>query len=75
MACKSIPKWLNSSAIKQKHKSWNTCTHRHSDYVSYTTKKNIVTTAVKRAKSNFELKLVDRIKEVSYIERTELTGG
>jgi len=30
-------------------------THRHSDYVSYTTKRNNATIAVKRVKPNFEL--------------------
>ena len=64
----SKPKWLNSStlkAIKQKHKAWNTykATHHHVDYLSYTTKRNIATATVKRAKSNFELKLVDSVKE------------
>ena len=63
----SKPKWLNSFAlktIKQKHKAWNTykSTHWQSDYVLYTTKRNIATAAVKRAKSNFELKLADSVK-------------
>jgi len=65
----SRPKWLNSStlkAIKQKHKAQNTykATHRHDDYVTYTTKRNIAAAAaVKRAKSDFELKLVDSVKQ------------
>ena len=64
----SRTKWLNSStlkAIKQKHKAWSTykATHHHDDYVSYTTKRNIATAAVKRAKSDFELKLVDSVKQ------------
>jgi len=64
----SKPMWLNSFAlktIKQKRKAWNTykATHRQSDYVLYTTKRNIATAAVKRAKSNFELKLADSVKQ------------
>ena len=63
----SKPKWLNSFAlktIKQKYKAWNTykATHLQSDYALCTTKRNIAIAAVKRAKSNFELKLADSVK-------------
>jgi len=52
-------------AIKRKHKAWNTykATHHHDDYVSYTTKRNTATAAVKKAKSDFELKLVSSVKQ------------
>ena len=70
----SRPKWLNYSSIKtikQKHKAWNTnkVTH-HLNYfrlVSYTTKRKITinyAAAIKRAKPNLELKLVDSVKNI-----------
>jgi len=67
---KTRPKWLSPSAfkaIKQKHKPWNTykATRCQSDYVSYATKRNITTSTVGGAKSDFEFKLVDSVKQNS----------